>query len=191
MADTVINVALGQMDLTPYYMANLSRDIFFSAKAYTAKQPRRRWFQSALNIVSAKKNRRSGSRRQWHKYFLYSVSIELGLKAALLNNNNTTSRKEGNKQIGHDLKELREEAAAVLPNNFFDRKDKETMDKVAPFFGAKSLEYPSAKFIKEMMFGGGDLPDVESLEAVAEKVVCILESNRFFIGSNTPPQGVQ
>ncbi len=80
MADHTIQVGTARFDMTPYYMGMLACDIFRAAQTSS-----------------------SDSRRPWYKYFLYCVAIEIGLKATLLNNNNTHDQKQKNKAIGHDL----------------------------------------------------------------------------------------
>jgi len=162
MANPIIQMETGQMDMTPYYMATLACDIFGAAKAGS-----------------------SISDRRWFKYLLYSIAIELGLKATLLNNNNTADQKKKNKDLGHNLTALRREAAQRLPDDFFDGAEVQAIDSISPFFRTKSLEYVSGSLLGQMMAGGKDLPKITDLEAVAQKVVDYLEREKHFIHSAT------
>ena len=65
-----VSVPTTQWDITPYYMATTACDLFHAARVANDKV-----------------------KHDWHKYFMYCVVIELVLKAALLNNNNTMEQK--------------------------------------------------------------------------------------------------
>ena len=58
-----VSVPTTQWDITPYYMATTACDLFHAARVANDKV-----------------------KHDWHKYFMYCVGIELGLKAVLLNN---------------------------------------------------------------------------------------------------------
>lgn len=170
MANTVIQVETGNIDVTPYYMAKLAHDVFFAANSYSPVETKSR-----------------SQRNSWYKYFLYCVSIEIALKAVLLNNNNTLKRKKKNKKIGHNLSKLRAAVSDSLPVGFFDSVEVEAIDKAAPFFRSKALEYLSSELLMQMVTGGKDLPDIEILERAANKVVGFLERKDYFIRSDTQP----
>ncbi|MXQ08037.1 hypothetical protein GQ651_09295 [Alphaproteobacteria bacterium GH1-50] len=152
----------GRFDYTPYHMARLAYDIFQSAKSFD-----------------------SGKERKLYRYFLYSVAIELVLKALLLNNNNTQARKDENQRIRHDLSKLSRSAQPQLPDGFLTADDIRAIDDVSPFFSGKALEYPSGEMIKELLTGARNLPSIQSLEAVAEKLVDHASHDNFFSGSDT------
>jgi hypothetical protein len=142
----------------------------------------------AHDIFCATKSPDTGARHDWHKYFLYCVTIELGLKAALLNNNNTAERKKGNKnKIGHNIKLLRNEAAALLPADFFNSADEAAIDQISEFFSDKGLEYVTVEFLVAVVSRGKGIPPIDDLEAAAGKVAEYMEESRFFRSSDTRP----
>jgi hypothetical protein len=158
----MLTVPAVQIDFTPYYMATIACDIFHAAKIDNKEY-----------------------QHTWYKYFLYCVSIELGLKATLLNNNNTSDRKDLNIKIRHDLIWLRKEVTEQLVATLFDASDEKVIDQISPFFRSKSLEYVSGELLQAIISGGKGLPSIVDLEATANKVIEYLKTHRHFVNSDT------
>ena len=152
-----------QWDITPYYMATTACDLFHVARGASDKV-----------------------KHDWHKYFMYCVVIELGLKAVLLNNNNTKEQKtENQKKIGHDLTILLNAAMDKLPTKFFNDQEKKAVNKISPLFRDKALEYLEIDMLVALLSGGRNIPPIADLDKAAGKVAAHLEANKHFRASQT------
>ncbi len=117
--------------MTPYYMARLADDLYEMAAPFVGSN----------NLPFA-------------RIFVFCNSIEIGLKAHLLNNNNTLERVSANKHnIGHNLELLADEAGPLLSKKF-SSAERSAIAKANRFFsGQKALQYLSGNLIAEMMTG--------------------------------------
>ena len=161
----ILGGAPAQFDLTVYYTAKMASDLFHSAEAYPG-----------TGILP------------WHRLLLYCMTIELALKASLLNNNNTRQQRHANKALSHRLADIVEAAKDSVPPNLLTDQHLQAISKVSVFFHRKDLEYASIELSEQMVTGRKKLPDIESLRSAALALVDFVEENRHFVDSSTPPK---
>ena len=149
--------------LTPHALARMSRHMFGAGRDY---HPEDRVF-----LI---------------KYYLFSASIELGLKSAILATDCTAEMKNFLKaKIGHDLQKAIVKCEKLYDESFFDSTDLEAIKKINPFFKGKGLEYFTAEMMGAALTGFKALPDVDQLQASAQKVQDFLLANKYFIDGKT------
>lgn len=102
--------------------------------------------------------------------FLYCRSIELALKAYLIDCGLTTDELRKTRRFGHHIAKLYAEAKirkfGTQPP--FTPSEEETLQKVSASYSDKSYEYPEHTYI-------GDTPPLADLAAVCRKVVFAAE----------------
>ncbi len=159
--------------LTPFAMANMSEDLHNSSLNY---QPIKRFPLT--------------------NFFLYSVSIELGLKAAILSKGNTSERKELLKKIGHNLEGVLDRFEKELGVYLFTKADRVVISKVNFYYKNKSLEYfsipysknknpkePRPSLIVSAMTGYSDFPTIEDFGNISQKIINFIIENEYFISA--------
>lgn len=150
-------------DITPYALATLSDSFCETGKSAS---------ENVHNLV---------------RYFIYCRSIELGLKACILNNNCTKENKDllSSKKIGHDLLKAKKLAEQTLGVELFTPEQNETMVLVNESYKKKGIEYFTVNMVAEAMKGFKKLPDIEKLADTAKSLNVFLHKNKFFINSQT------
>lgn len=142
-----IKADLLKVNFTPYALASMSDGLFRVIESYRE------------NVIPTL------------RYFLYCVSIELGLKASILMvDNSKVVKSELREKVKHNL---------IKVYNLFFKKTNETilnendlinLRKINPFFYKKGLEYTTTDVIEELMKGLSSLPDLENIRIIAEKI---------------------
>ena len=123
------------------------------------------------------------------KYYVLCVSIELGLKAAVLASGCTSERKGYIKRLSHDLVAVHEGFAKTFSSPL-GAVDLEAISKINTYFKNKSLEYIKADLLVAALKGFQDFPEVDVLVEAARKVSDFLRSNDFFINAKTDEPSV-
>ena len=158
----VVAASPGSIDFTPYYMATIACDLF--------------------HVTRLKSD---NLKHEWYKYLLLCISIEAGLKAIILNNNNSIARKNKNKKMGHDIMSAVNSARRKLPDDFFTKQEEVAMRRISKFLPGNDLRYCSVDLIYEMVSGAKGIPHVSELETAAEKIVKYLEASNHLRASQT------
>lgn len=116
-------------------------------------------------------------------YLLYCLSIELGLKAAILRVDNSKKRKSDLKyKIGHDLQKLLNDfEKCSLGEGVLNRADRTALEAINPYYKKKGLEFISGELQVALLKGMSDFPALSALRLTALKVDELLEANKFFI----------
>lgn len=162
MADHVLNAEPVMAVLTPYAMARSAHHLFQMARAYNAKA-------DATPI----------------RLYVFCVSIEIGMKAAILGEDCTEVNKQLIKGIGHDLVKLNAQFETTFQNKLLDEDDIDALTKINPYFRDKGLEYFTTPMLVSTLKGRSDFPETNAIEAVARKVQEFLETRDFFIEGKT------
>jgi len=159
MTDYTIQPQTGIVNFTPYAMAKMSDGLFNASENYNAKDT------PTLN------------------YFLYCASIELGLKAGILSQDNSLANKKHLKgpAISHDLQNLYQYFLNYFgTENLFDANDIAVLDKINPFFKTKGLEYITTDVIVALASGLSAFPKLSDLKNIALKMNKFLINNGYF-----------
>lgn len=159
MTDYTIQPQTGIVNFTPYAMAKMSDGLFNASENYNAKDT------PTLN------------------YFLYCASIELGLKAGILSQDNSSTNKKYLKgqAISHDLQNLYQYFLNYFSmENLFDANDLVILDKINPFFRTKGLEYITTDVIVALANGLSAFPQLPDLRNTALKMNQFLIKNKYF-----------
>ena len=155
--DHTVSVGSVHINFTPYALARLSNAIYNTTLHYDDDAP-------------------------IGEYLLWCISIELGLKAAILSKNNSKSRQKKNKnEIGHDLIKAGEAFHVKFGYKLFDKKDIQALNQINPYFKNKSMEYFEIETIVALMKGLSTFPDLNNIKTVATKVNKFLSENKYFV----------
>jgi len=120
------------------------------------------------------------------KYYLFSASIELGLKSAILATDCTKDKKDFLRlKVSHDLKKALKEYGKLYDLSFLSDADIEAIEKINPFFKGKGLEYFTTEMMGAALTGFKTLPDIDALLDAAQKTQDFLEQNKHFICGQT------
>lgn len=118
-------------------------------------------------------------------FLLYSTSIELGLKAAILSKDNSQGKQKYLAlEIGHDLEKTYEDFLVVFQGQeILDQNDLKAVRKINPYFRKKGLEFFSSDsgIIIELMKGMRNLPSLSDIEEVAQKINIFISDKNLFI----------
>ena len=167
MATNAANLESGNYDFTPFYMAKVAEELF----------------QLGSNIEIE-----PGIKVAPGRIFVLCNCIEIGLKAHLLNDNNTPNQNRKNKKISHNLVQLAA-AAGKLIDVPFSESDEYQIALANKFYlgkeKQKDLQYCSVELITEFANDRKNIVEVDKLLLVAEKVVTSIRKNRFFSSSDT------
>lgn len=117
--------------------------------------------------------------------YLYCVSIELGLKAAILAEDCTEKSKGYIKELGHDLLKVRDRFEEIYGTDWLNTENITVLKQINPYFKSKGLEYFTIEVLGIALKGFKQLPKVEQLQACAEKINNFLEQNNYFINGKT------
>ena len=150
-----IKPPLVESPMQPFAMARKSHHLFRMARGY-ADQPDARLA----------------------RLYLYCVSIELGLKAALLDHDSTKG--PDLRAISHDLVQLMDQFKNTFGFDLFGTDDVTAIKKINPYFKGKDLEYVEPAVVTSLMKGSKDMPLPTELEAAVEKVDTYLGDKGYF-----------
>lgn len=163
MSRHIATVSTINLDLNPFANAITSHEFFQCSEHYSSK-----------NVFT-------------FNLLLYCISIELGLKAAILSKNSSHKMKFYlKKQIRHNLIKLYQEFCQQFKNlNLFNQNDIKVIQKINTFYINKSLEYhDSYSLIGILMTGGKGLPSHTEMQSVAKKVDNLIKNYSFFKNSS-------
>jgi len=149
----------GHINFTPFAMAKMSNGLFNASNSYK---------DNSMVMLN---------------YFLYSASIELGLKSSILSQDNSESKKKylKSKNIGHDLNKAYKEFSKYFNVSLFDSSDLIIMNKINKYYRNKGLEYITIDIITSLAIGLKPFPKLEELEKVSKKMNDFLLNNKYFI----------
>jgi hypothetical protein len=148
-----------KINFTPYALARMSDSFFRLTKSYKGKD----------TLIP--------------KYFLYCVSIELGLKSSILSiDDSKTVKDKLKKEVSHNLITAYD---LFLENNprvtVFSEDNLKSLKKVNTYFKNKSLEYITSDLIIQLMNGLSNLPKLRDIRGIAEKVNKFLLKKKLYI----------
>ena len=150
------------LDFTPYALATLSDGFCETGKTAS---------ENAHQLV---------------RYFIYCRSIELGLKACVLNNNCTPEVKMIlSTKIGHDLIKAKNLAEKTLKTTLFSEEQNEVLRVVNISYKKKGIEYFTVDMIAGAMKGFKELPNIDDLANTAKTLNVYIKNKKMFIDSNT------
>lgn len=154
----ILKAETGHINITPYAMAKISEAFYKTSKNYDSRD--------TLTV----------------NYFLYCISIETGLKAAILSRNNSKNMKEYlKKEIDHDILKLIIKFKEVFKNQkIIDSTDLDSISKINKYYKNKGLEYFTSDVICAFAHGCKDFPELSAIENISSSIVCFLEENEFF-----------
>lgn len=158
----IAQLETGRYDMKPYYMARVGEDFF---KASLSHQPQKLF--------------------PYTNFYLLAVSIELGLKAFLINDNNTEAADKKNHNIGHNLPKLLLAFSEAGGSLDLSEDEINSIEKLSHYFKPKSLEYGSGKLWEAMLGGMSKFPKLVVIESIAGKVTDLSRKNRYYIDSDT------
>lgn len=163
---TIIQIEPAVWVVTPYALAKFSHHTFEMASAYGR--------EDRGSFVP--------------KLYFFCVSTELGLKASILAPNCNSARKTLIKQLGHDLVEAVAVAKSECGVDLFTPEELEAVARINPFYRHKALEYFTSPMLGSMLRGYKDLPELETMQAVASKIQNHLGTHNHFIDCPTPSE---
>ena len=146
--------------LTPYAIARFSEDLYLASLNYTPDRP-------MIN------------------YYLFAVSIEIGLKSAILSIDCTEDSKTKIKELGHDLSRLVDCYQAELGRDYFSCDEQAIISQINQFYRDKSLEYFTTPMLRQALLGFKDFPPLEELSMIAGKVNMLLKDNDYYTNAKT------
>jgi len=115
-------------------------------------------------------------------FLLFAMSIELGLKAAVLNRDNTQQMKDRLKgQVGHDLLKANEEYESATASTLFNTADEVALQKLNRFFKGKHLEYFTVVMIEAMYQAFAGFPPLDEIAECSRKVSEMLAGQNNFL----------
>jgi len=116
-------------------------------------------------------------------HFLYLVSIELGLKSAILSvdcsKDNIEKLKK--KPFGHNLLKCIEEFEKITGNSLFDKGDIKALEDINTYYKNKGLEYFTADMMPLLVTAYKGLPDIDTIRTCSKKVNEYLVANKYFV----------
>lgn len=153
----VIQLKSIKANLTPYAQGQFVRDLGYAIKAIETQER----FSAA-------------------KFFLVCLAIELSIKSCILATGSPNKRT-------HDLDELSKDFSDKVDNTLLTAKDHENLLKAALFYNkdgiySKGIIYFEANMKEQALSGYKDLPKLNSLIAIKDKLQSSLEANDYFIG---------
>ena len=166
----VIKVTPALAVMTPMALATFSHDMFNMCSGYA-----------------------SDTKAFISKPYLYCVSIELGLKAAILAVDCNDESKKLIKSLGHNLISTYNCFKEHYETDLFDNSDITTIEMINPYFRKKGLEYFTPEVLMAMMRGFKDLPSLKLLHQAAAKVDAFTQKNDLFVEANSsvkPNRGI-
>ena len=156
----VMSVVPANINITSYALAKLSESFYTVSKTYEVEE----FFV--------------------FKFLLYCISIELGLKSAILSRDNSVEKKKelANKNlVGHNLLKV----ISIFEQMFNGQdiiglEDKKSVAKINKYYEKKGLEY----FTSDVIFSAGngfqDFPELSAIENTSKKIVDFLVSNNYW-----------
>ncbi|MDP3882605.1 MAG: hypothetical protein Q8Q48_00930 [Candidatus Staskawiczbacteria bacterium] len=154
--DYVMKCETMKIIITPYVLAKISDDFYKAAESYKQKD-----FSLA-------------------KYSMYLSSMERGLKAAILSKECTPEKKSFlRKTVCHDLKVTIKEFEALF-SSIFSLEDKKSLEKVNSLYLKKGFDYFSDEMLLELANGYKNLPKLEVVEKISQKVNLFVAENKYF-----------
>jgi HEPN domain-containing protein len=158
--DVVIEPKSIKINLTPYAQATFVRDL-----------------DHAIDSID------TSERFSAAKYFLVCLSIELSIKSCLLAIGVSSAKI---RKLSHSLDELSKSFKANVNDSILTKEYTEILAKVTPFYfkdGAysKGIVYFEENMKEQALKGYKDLPDLESLVAIKNKLHELLEGNEYYI----------
>ncbi len=155
----VMKVETGRILLTPYMLANISEDLH---KCSDACRPAKHF-----PLVN---------------YYLYMSAIEKGLKAAILSKDIKGKRKRylRSKEVGHDLVKVYEEFKCLFDSELLTPKEKEVLVSINNRYIKKGFEYFDDDMILQTLTGFKDIPKLEDIQKISEKINKFIADNKYF-----------
>lgn len=154
----VIKNPAGKNVITPYAMAKMSEDLYKASENYKPKQ--------GVPFVN---------------YFLYSFSIELSMKAAILSLNCTKTMKGKLKnEFSHNLEKILDNFQELVEKNLLSEKEIKVLSQINKFYKNKAIEYFSNSMLHQMLIGYKDLPNLDELQQICFKLNKFIEKNDYF-----------
>ncbi|MEA3054225.1 MAG: hypothetical protein QOG72_3128 [Sphingomonadales bacterium] len=169
MADHILRAEPVIAVLTPYVLARSAHDAYCMTRDYV------------------------GDKSGWlMRLYMFCVTIELGMKGAILAENCTAAVKAElkSRKIGHDLSKLHDKFLEIFPP-IFNQVQVEAIERINAYFRDKGLEYFTPTVMEQTLNGGRDIPSVDVMEEIAGKLDAFLKSHAYFIeGRTTDAPGV-
>ncbi len=157
MSGVVINAEAEDFNITPFGQARMSNGLFHCAETCRKDDP----------VLL--------------KYLLYCLSIEFGLKAAILSIDGSEKKEKELKSISHNLVDVYEEFCLAFPGpRILDAADLKVLERISPHFAGKGLEYIT-DVKREILRAYKDFPTIEDMQTVSGKINKILIRNKFFM----------
>ena len=117
--------------------------------------------------------------------YLFCVSIELGLKAAIVAIDCNDESKKLIKSLGHDLIAVHDCFKKHYQKQIFDQSDFDVLESVNAHYHRKGMEYFSPQVMLSMMRAYKDFSSLEELHQTAAKLNGFLNENELFVEANT------
>jgi hypothetical protein len=168
--NTIVKIQPAKLIITPYALANLSDDLHNSSESFSHRK-----------------------RVPISNYYLYSISIELGLKAAILSADCTKKKIGAMKKIGHDLEKLVNKHEETTNKQFFTSLERDAVCRINIYYKNKSLEYFTFEMKHQMLTAYKGLPKLKHLARASRKLNKLLRKNKNFLISETsdnPTSGI-
>jgi len=154
-----LSAETGHLNLTPYVTALMSRDLHSASNAL---------------IVD--------DRHPVANFLLYAMSVELGLKAAVLNFDNSAAMKKRLKdEVGHDLICAYNIFFGVTNDKLFDAQDIQAFEKLNPYYKGKGLEYFTPDMLVAALQAFSGFPPLGTIKAASQKVDAYLTERSHFL----------
>ena len=158
MTDQELKPPVLVVAFTPFAMAKSSHHLFNMARGY------------------------QGDKVAWApRLYVLCAAIEIGMKAAMLGEDYSDANKGLMKSIGHDLDKLAERFKVVHGEGILAQENLDALSRINPYFKNKGLEYFSGEMLGQALRGFEDIPEVDAIVAVAEKVEAFLASKAYYI----------
>ena len=160
MANYVLQVPTIEFVFTPYAMSKSSSHFYEMAKLYCADGSE---FLPRLH--------------------LFGMSIEVGLKAAILVDACTAkARRYIQYELGHDLLKVRRYFENLYDAQLFNDEDGVTLDAINQPYRERAFQFFTPPMLESVLSGYKDLPDIANVRKLAEKVQSYLVAHKHFIG---------
>lgn len=156
--DQKISVGTLKISFTPFALRKISEGFYKAAENYDSERD-----TFLVNL------------------FLYGASIEIGLKSAILNKDNSDTKKRMVRyRIGHDLKKCIREFNKLYENqNIITNDDMIFISKLNKYYKNKGLEYCTGDIIFALANGGKDFPELSKIEEINTKIIDFMRQLQF------------
>jgi hypothetical protein len=157
--DLQIVVPTANLKMTPYVLALGSSDLR----------------RAAENLVISE-------RFPVTNFLLHAMSIEIGLKAAILNQDCSAEMKGRIKdEIRHDLLKAHQMYQNIFQDTLFDEADLNALEKLNRYFKRKDLEYFTAEMLVAMLTAFKEFPRLDEIRRCNCKVEAMLGASNHFL----------